>query len=95
MTNTELADAHYAGFLERLADQFGIGRQGEQVRLSEKGRAKLRKAAQRLREMPEGERIEVWATREHDAWVLNENRPHAIARPATLILHDRKEGESR
>ena len=74
MTNEELADGHYAGFLERLADQFGIGRQGKQVRLSEKGRVKLREAARRLRDMPEGE------LKDHEAMEKLRSEPTAVLR---------------
>ena len=94
-TNKELADA-----LDQIA-----GGSGWSIGPSRGG--SIRIAAQRLREMPEGERIEgivVEESRDFKTNKLNrvvlEARDGDMADPtryacATLIFHTRKEGESR
>ena len=61
----------------------------------------LRRLAQRLRDMPEGERIEGWAMWDREKaggnrWDFETNKRQRSRTwiPATLILHTRKEGES-
>ena len=93
-TNEELADA-----LEKHAGRSSF----QPYRTFE--RDDLREAAQKLRDMPEGERKEGWASKmlsrnskgtpDHEWHVFDLTQTVFSERPATLILHTRKEGESK
>ena len=89
MTNEELADA-----LDARAKRT----------MSTKAQKELREAAQRLRDMPEGERIEGIVVEESRDMrgvvrIVFEQRAPDMADPtgyagATVTIHERKEGES-
>ena len=94
MTKDELADA-----LEAVTAHNYVMGGGDRYR--------LREAAQLIRDMPEGERIEGWVTDEGVHWALGQNPPidrYLVLKmfksqgvkecSATLILHTRKEGEN-
>ena len=99
MTNDELAEL--ALYLRGLADQMDL----ESDAIPMNGQ-KIREAVQRLRDMPEGERIEGWVTDEGVHWALGQNPPidrYLVLKmfksqgvkecSATLTVHKRKEGD--
>ena len=91
-TNEELADGDYADIVDALANEPANG-------LQEPERVLLHAAADALRAMPEGERIEGIIIEEtRNRTLLFEQRDPDMAVPvayarATLTIHERKEGE--
>ena len=99
MTNEELADGDYADIVDALANEPANG-------LQEPERVLLHAAADALRAMPEGERIE--GCEIGSAFLIDDDGGDSVTvklppggslhkmllEPCTLTIHTRKEGES-